>query len=155
MSKIVQILLIVVVIAAGMAYAILSDPELPTQGLFKATLREFSKHVAQLEKQLKNSNGMRTSQKNFTVIYSDENNPLTQTGVAGKFVINMQISKNLVTLMFSNKTGLLAGQSIMLEPKISDKVVKWKCINGSVLARVRTKNCRLGYGHSQIEMSQL
>jgi len=160
MSKIIQVSFIIGIITAGISYAILSDPELPTQGLFKATLVEFSIHAEPLERRFKKASKMQTSRKKFTVTYLNDDNPLAKVGVIDKFVVNMQVSEQRVTLVFSNKQGPLAGQSIILEPQVlgeqaTGKVVTWKCINGSVLARVRTKNCRLGYGHSRIEMSQL
>ncbi len=141
------------VIAAGITYAILSDPELPTQGLFKATLKEFSKHARPLETQFKSSKKMQLTKKKLIVTYSDSDNPLSNDYTGGEFIIHMQVSEKLVTFVFDNKSELLAGESIILEPQIIGSKIVWKCINGSVLARVRTKNCRLGYGHFSSDMA--
>jgi hypothetical protein len=153
MSKLLKILPIIVVVLAGFGYVILSDPELPAAGLFKATLKEFSKHSRSLDSQFKASESLRASSKSLSVKFSTSENPLQSSQLAGQYRVKMTVSSMFVSLVFVDADGPLRNQSIVLEPFIKDNLVKWKCINGSVLARVRTKNCRLGYGHSTSEMA--
>ena len=155
MSKLLKILPLIVIFLGGIGYAILSDPGLPAAGLFKSTLKEFSQYSKQLDAQFKTSQSLSPSNKSLFVKFAAGGNPLQLSQATEQYTVKMMVSNMFVTLLFDDADGPLGNKSIILEPFIEDSVVKWKCINGSVLVRVRTKNCRLGYGHSSNEMSNL
>jgi len=134
----------IAVVLGGISYAILSDPERPAVGLFKSTLKEFSQHSKHLDVQFKTSQSL-----------TPLNKVLSVTFMAEQHMVKMTVSSQSVTLAFDDADGHLGNKSIILEPFITESTVKWRCINGSVLVRIRTKNCRMGYGHSIGEMSRL
>lgn len=155
MFKLVGVLIIIGIIIGGISYAVISDPDFDAQRLYEATLKEFANQSAQQERQFQLSQNMKPAMKQFSVSFSESNNDSNNSDHQGAYLLKMTVNNKNITLLYEGEKGLLVGQTIILEPVIKDNSVRWKCINGSVLARVRTKNCRLGYGHSNAEMSAL
>jgi hypothetical protein len=153
MSKLISILLITGIIVAGVSYAWFSDPEFSAHAIYKATLKEFAQQSGEQDKQFSSSQAMKAVSKKFKVLYDANENPLQNNLDSRDYLVTMTVSEKSISLVYETSDELLANQSIILEPVVEGTTVQWKCINGSVLVRVRTKNCRLGYGHTREEMS--
>jgi hypothetical protein len=138
-------LVAVAIIAGGLGYSFFSAPEQPTHQLVKAALDQFELDSLDLESQF---------QKNQR--FSDFNSSINIdiSSRTESFKVNMQGSNSKVLLTFPANAGLVANQTILLEPFIKESEVRWKCINGTVLVRLRPKPCRIGNGlsrHSRFE----
>jgi hypothetical protein len=161
MKSLILFLLISAVVGAGVGYAVFSDPELPSVKLFEDTMKAFAKKSGYLEKQFLEKGSLSAQESQLSVHFS-----AAKDGEKD-IKLTMKISPKLVILRFpdfqlenasnneqneklaqqdTEKTISLSGQSILLEPYIKDEQVRWKCIEGSVLVRLRSKDCRLGYG---------
>jgi len=137
--------ILVAVIGGGIGYSFYSDPEQASIQLFDQAMKQFAKRADILEEQYEESGVLSES----TEILKLER--ITVEESESKLVVHMTVASQYVTLVFSDGKWPLANQSIILEPFIpealsEEKSVRWKCISGSVLVRIRSKNCRLGYG---------
>ena len=148
MNKFILLLLLIGIIGAGIGYSIISSPDLPAQLLFKKVLNEFANHSADLEQDFLNNGVLKPQNKKLSLAFE------LGSGSMGTFEISMVVSQYPVNLNISSTASELASQSIILEPTTDNSEVRWKCINGSVLVRVRTKNCRLGLGELRSDMLQ-
>lgn len=141
-----QILVIVAITAAGFGYALMSDPERESHDLFQRAIVGFSLVASDLDQQYLTTKSFKNGSRSYQVDYKDENGQVaTQT-------ISMMIDAQIIKLTFDNAPSSLSEQSILLEPLVKDDTVYWRCINGSVLVRYRTKDCRLGYGFTIAQM---
>lgn len=143
MSKnLVVVFFLVVIIGAGFGYVILSDPELNEQRLFDSAIAQFAKSAEPLEKQYFASQPLAATTQQFQLDFKDQQNkPST-------IPLTLSVANSLVTLSFGDGDSLQANQTIMLEPFVKDQKIRWKCLDGSVLIRLRSKECRLGQGIS-------
>ena len=145
LKNIALLLILVAVIGGGISYAFYSDPEQASIRLFDQAMNEFAKNAENLEKQYEKNDSLSESTKKLNL------DRITSKEGEINLVVNMTVSRQYVTLTFPDGNWPLANQSIVLEPFIPEtssenKSVRWKCIRGSVLVRLRSKNCRLGYG---------
>ncbi len=138
-KNIILFILIIIIIASGIGYSFLNDPEQPARQLVKLTLKEFAENSDELEKQFLTNTLLNENVKELTVAF---------TYLDKEFLvpIKMTVQKNQVTLLFDDEKSLLAGQTIILEPFKKDNLTHWYCINGNVLVRLRSRNCRIGNG---------
>lgn len=131
---------IILIIASGLGYAIYSAPELPEHQLFNKTLEEFAKNAGKLEQEFKKLGQLTEFAQQLDVPFK------TQQKESANILVKTHISNNTLILTYDQGKTALANQTIILEPYLLEGRVRWKCINGSVLIRFRSKNCRLGKG---------
>lgn len=136
-------------------YAFFNDPELPAVRLFRQAISEFAKNASELELQFEQNGSLLAAdqKQGFSKILSLDYESVSpeNSGNISDTSIQMVVSEYSVTLTFSDSEWPLAGQSIILVPFIPESSLnsdqlRWKCISGSVLIRLRLKDCRLGYG---------
>jgi len=144
MKKLLAFLLLLGVILAGVGYAVFTDPDFKRQQMFIHTLKAFANEVKPLESQFKSQQVLLPNSSTFNVDYTDSDGQQS-------LQIVMQVEPNLVRLSYPIE-GDLDGETIVLEPLLKQQKVLWKCLNGSLLTRYRTKDCRLGYA---IDFNQL
>lgn len=143
MSKNITIAIILIIfIFGGIGYAIYSAPERPEHLLFEQAIKKFSTYAAPLEKQFREKQSL--PEFNQTASLSLPTSSKTPTTIP----LKITTQNNTITLLFGEGDSTLANQTIILEPFIKKDKVRWKCINGSVLIRFRSKECRLGQGVS-------
>ena len=114
--------------------------------MFEQALKGFAQKAKSLENEYKTSQNMVERASEFEIGFQS---PL---GESVRETVTMEVSSQQVTLRIPDQSQVLAGQTIILEPSLTDGILRWKCINGNVLARVRTKNCRVGDGETLAAM---
>ena len=137
------ILILILLLAAGIGYAIFSAPELPEHQLFKLAMKQFSQNAAPLEQQYIKQGAISSEAKELSINFDDLDK------VQASISVKMSVANNQVTLSFGEGNTAFANQTVTLEPYFprddTDKEnIRWKCIGGSVLIRFRSKDCRLG-----------
>ncbi len=137
MKKLLVFILLLGVIIAGIGYLVVQDQDFQKQKAFIETLKLFAKQAKPLEKQFRSKKGLKPSKKTLKLQLQTADGPI-------KVLIQMQVRAKSVLLTYAGESDL-AGQTVILEPVISQQKVGWKCLNGSLLTRYRTKDCRLGY----------
>lgn len=130
---------IITIIVGGIAYTVVNDSEQPARELVKLTLKEFAKNAAELESQYLTDSLLTDQRSQFIVTLENE-------GIIEEISVKMTVQDNKVTLLYTNESLLLAGQTVVLEPFKKGEQVRWFCINGNVLVRLRDKECRIGNG---------
>lgn len=150
-KNVILFLVLVAVIGGGIGYSFYSDPEQASIQLFDQAMNQFAKQAENLEIQYEKNGALSESTKILKL------DTITSQESDANLVVHMTVASQYVTLVFSDGNWPLANQSIILEPFIPessflDKSVRWKCISGSVLVRLRNKNCRLGYGVSSSKL---
>ncbi len=138
LKNIVIFVLISCTLGVGIGYAIYSDPELASKQLFDRTIKAFAQNASALNLQYRNDQALTVLERELEVGDTES------TGE--NLSVQMKVSKKSVQLIFPDGDGALSNQTIILEPFLKENVLRWKCHNGSVLMRLRSKNCRLGYG---------
>ncbi|TQV85480.1 pilin [Aliikangiella coralliicola] len=133
-------ILLVASIIAGLFYAIYSDPERHDHQLFELAIKTFANNAEKLEQEFQSSGTLPAISQTHSLSFTDLTN--TQSTIS----LDMRVTGNAITLQFGDGESLLANQSILLEPFIANSKIRWKCIGGSALIRLRTKACRLGEG---------
>jgi len=136
MKNFIVLALLVTVVAAGIYFTVISDPELESKRAFDQAISEFAKNAELLEQHFKKNASLPPSTKTLYLINVE------QTGLT----VKMQVLAQHVILTFSSGEWAVANQTIVLEPVIKDQKLRWKCLNGSLLVRWRSKDCRLGNG---------
>ena len=147
------ILLLLLLLAGGIGYAIFSAPELPEHRLFNLAIKQFSKNALSLELQYIKQGAISSKAKELNVDYNDLDK--VQTSIS----VKMSVANNQVTLSFGEGNTAFANQTVVLEPYFprgdtEKENIRWKCIGGSVLIRFRSKDCRLGPGIDTREILQ-
>ena len=133
-------MLLSAIVAAGIGYAIFTDPEYPIIRLVNQAIRGFAQNAGGLENQFRARASLPISTNQLSLDFVDADDQIN------KLAVDMLISSQFVTLVFPDTDSPLANQTIILEPYIKNEQIRWKCIDGSVLIRFRSKDCRLGYG---------
>lgn len=136
MKNFIVLAFLVIVVAAGIYFTVISDPELEPKRAFDQAISEFAKNAELLEQHFKKNASLPPSTKTLYLTSGE------QSGLTAK----MQVFAQYVILTFSSGEWAVANQTIVLEPLIKDQQLRWKCINGSLLVRWRSKDCRLGNG---------
>jgi hypothetical protein len=144
-KNLTAVLILVLLLAGGIGYAIFSAPEMPEHRLFNLALKQFSKNAASLEKQFIKQGVISAETKTLSVDYVDLEK--VKTSIA----VKMSVAHNQVQLYFGEGNTAFANNTVILEPyfprgDVNKKNIRWKCIAGSVLIRFRSKDCRLGQG---------
>ena len=142
-KQLLVVLAIAVVVAAGISFSYFSDEQWYERQLFEQSLRAFGQEQRALNAAFAKDSQLPAYSKTLSLNYVDSNN--------APLVIDIQItsSNNQVILSFGQGETQLAEQTIILEPILKtlddgNQQVYWKCLNGSVLLKYRTKACRLG-----------
>ena len=133
-------IILIAVIVGGLYYAIYSDPEYHDHQLFDQAINTFANNAKELEQQFQSSGDLPLLSRKFTLSFID------QSDNQSNITLEMNVIHNAVTLTFGDAESALANQSILLEPFVSKNQVRWKCLGGSALIRLRSKECRLGEG---------
>lgn len=127
-------------IVGGISYSYYSAPEQPSVQIVDKALNEFMQLAIPLEQTFFETQSITNIDKSLSVnLPSDPNS----------YLVTMQVVSNKVLLTFPDNATLIAGQTVLMEPQIKDNKVLWKCINGSLLVRLRPRDCRLGNGLSR------
>ncbi|WP_444996893.1 pilin [Aliikangiella sp. IMCC44359] len=140
LRNIIITLILSFLIIIGIGYAVYNDRDFHEKQLFAQALTQFSLNAQQLEKQfLANSTLPEHNQQlNLNIPSSNVHLPLA-----------IKSDQKTITLLFGNGNSALANQTVILEPYINKaRQVRWKCIQGSLLLRYRSKSCQLGKGIS-------
>ncbi len=145
-------ILLIAIMMAGFRYVYYADPELPDRRLFADAINAFSNNAASSENEFVKKQSISQLNKSFSLKYIGSDKVESVIG------LRMSTQNNLVILTFGKGESLLAERSIIMEPYFTNKEmnlasVRWKCIGGSVLLRLRSKACRLGYGIDTREVS--
>jgi hypothetical protein len=148
MKSFILLLLLLGVIGGGVGYSLLNSPDFTSQLMFKQILKSFANKAIEFESQFRKQQSMEPQQKELLVEFQ------TPFGDRLSEKLQLVVSKNIITIKIPNSSSALAGQSIVLEPVINENVLRWKCINGDVVIRVRSKNCRLGNGETLADMRE-
>lgn len=146
MKNLIIVVLLLGIISVGISYSIYNSPDLPLQNMYKMALTEFAKQAEPFEQEFTRSSQFKTQDK---LVEFDTNSP---DGANTHVAMTLTTTSAAITLSFMTGEFALAGETIILEPELKEGVIHWKCINGSVLVRIRTKNCRLGYGETRLSM---
>ncbi len=149
MKNLMVVFAIVLVIITGIGYSLVTSPDYAGQKLFAEALKGFAAKAGSLQQEYLKNQGLPEQQHSlsidFDVLFAERVNQ----------AVKMEVSSQRVVLRISDQSPLLTGQTVILEPSIENGRVRWKCINGSVVTRVRTKNCRTGIGETLESMEQL
>lgn len=130
--------LLIIIVAAGLFYAVNQDPERREHQLFVTTLKQVAAYSKPYESQFFTSQSIKADSAQISLPYQ------TSTGETQQIILSLQTANNQVTLRYGPGDSALANQTIILEPLVKNNQVYWKCLNGSVLLRFRSKACRLG-----------
>ena len=142
MKNLVIFIFIAILVAIGIMYSVFSDPELESKRIFEQAISEFAKNAGGLETQYKKDAALPVSSKILRLDGVDNQNDASGADPS----IKMQVFAQYVVLTFSEGEWDVANQTVVLEPFLKAKQLRWKCINGSLLVRLRSKDCRLGNG---------
>ncbi len=148
MKNLIIVLFLVLLIGAGVGYSMLTSPDFAPQIMFKQILKEFAASAKDINAQFKSTQRMQQQQVELPVRFQ------LPLGESINISIDMQVDAHRVVLKVPNDSPYLTGQQIILEPAVTLNEVRWKCINGDVVARVRSKNCRLGNGETLESMAK-
>jgi hypothetical protein len=138
-KNVILLISIIGIIAFGIGYAFLNDPEQPARQLVKLTLQEFFNYAGELEEEYSAHSLLKENTKELLIV-------LTLSEKVTQESVKLTVENNQVTLLFNNENSILVGQTIILEPFNKNNQINWYCINGSVLVRLRNKDCRIGNG---------
>jgi len=142
MKNIVTVVFLVVLVVVGIGYAVFSDPDFASKQIFDKVMTEFAKNAKPLESQYRKNSSLLVFSKVFDLSDMFDKDK----GEQSDYTVNMQVLAQQVILTFSDGDWAFANQAVILEPFIKDEQVRWKCIAGSLLVRLRSKDCRLGKG---------
>lgn len=149
MKSFILVFTIVLIILSGIGYSIVTSPDYAQQRLFAEALKGFASKAGSLQQELIKNQRLTDQHQSITVDFK------LLLGERVNQSIKMEVANQRVVLRFSEQSNLLSAQSVILEPLIIDGSVRWKCINGDVITRVRSKNCRTGVGETLESMLQL
>lgn len=124
-------------IVGGISYSYYSSPEQPSVQIVDKALDEFMRLAIPLEQTFIETQSITKIDKSLSVKLSSD--PIN-------YLVTMTVVSNKVLLTFPDDATLIAGKTVLMEPQIKDNKVLWKCINGSLLVRLRPRDCRLGNG---------
>ena len=149
MKNLIVIFTIVAVILIGVGYSLVTSPDYAQQKLFAQALKGFAEKAGNLQREFLSRQNLAEQQLSITVNFE------VLLGERVNQIIKAEVFSQRVVLRFSEQSPLFSGQSVILEPVVDNQTVRWKCINGDVVTRVRTKNCRTGVGETLDSMLQL
>ncbi|MBV1908818.1 MAG: pilin [Kangiellaceae bacterium] len=146
MKNLLVFTVLAVAIGSGIYYAVNQSPDVLAQSFFRTILKEVSPELLKYEKDLASAGTMKseTKQLSFNFIHPDGNQE--------RVTLSLSVKESQLLLAIGDTASLLSGETIILEPSREEGTTVWKCINGSVLVRIRPKNCRLGLGELRTEM---
>lgn len=136
-SKLGLILLITVIIAVGIGWAITHSSDRNEILLVEKAIDSFFVKSKQLEPSLIKSEPLSKLKETLNLSFENQTTIPSQT-------IEIEAIGEIVVLRFLESDSDLSGKSINFEPVIVEQKVLWKCLNGSVLLRYRPKRCQLG-----------
>jgi len=133
-------------VVAAIGWAIYADPERHDKLLFKQALRQFASQSQVWEAQFTSESKLPQVNQTLTLNYLDRAN------VDATMSVKISTRGNRVVMQFGDGDTLLAQQTVALVPKQVKGQVVWQCLEGSLLIRVRSKNCRLGKGFTRNQL---
>ncbi len=136
MSKnIIIVVLLLISIVAGIRFAALHNSDIKDIRLVEAALVNFAQSASAIEQSLLLNQQLKlnSSVTNLPIDETDQFIQLTTT-----------ITNERVTLRFGVGDSEVANRTLVLTPHLVNDRVRWKCLEGSVLLRLRPKPCGLG-----------
>ncbi|TQV73943.1 hypothetical protein FLL45_13855 [Aliikangiella marina] len=134
-KNLIILVLMLSAIGAGIYFAVLQDKNRDDILLVEQAINNFSQAVSPLEKQFLNN-------RKFQLANTKTNLPLNKTGQS--IEVTTVVGVDRVTLRFSDGDTEVANKTIVLVPFIENSQVRWQCIEGSIILRLRPRDCQLG-----------
>ena len=149
MKNLMIVFIIILVVFSGIGYSLVTSPDYAQQKMFAEALKGFAEKAGNLRTEYLKDQSLTEQKRSISIDFQ------VFLGERVNQSISMEVLSQRVILRFSEQNQQMPGQTIVLEPSIDKGAVRWKCINGDVVTRVRTKNCRTGVGETLDSMLQL
>ena len=129
-----------ILIGSGIGYAIFQDPDRLLQNLVKESIHQVATKAKQLEPNYLKSGSLKKGSFSLSLDYKDSQ------GQSATLPVQVNISGQMISLRYGDGDIPVANQTLILKPVAKNQSVIWQCLDGSLLIRLRPKDCRLGYG---------
>lgn len=134
-KNIMTVLGVLSVLVGGIYYAFLQDKNRENRLLVESALQSFALKADSIERSFINEKQLKPSS-------SQENLPAVESQQIYRLSTIVDVDR--VTLKFLDGDEELANKTLVLIPYIEDELVSWQCLEGSIILRLRPKDCRLG-----------
>jgi len=126
-----------VLILAGLGWAITNSPDRNEMLLVEKATEKFFEKADLLNSSLIKSSPLPEFKETHSLTLEGQTDSQPQ-------IIEIRVDGEVVILTFLESDNELSGQTMIFEPVVNEQQVLWKCLNGSVLLRYRSKHCQLG-----------